>query len=224
MKPNSSGSVLARASSARGEKMPKAQITIPTNRRPLRFFVLALSLLCVSVMQGQPAFAQTKVEKFKPVAIAIIDVKAVMRSSKAARSIRAQIEAQRAIYQKTFSEREKALREEEKALAQQKAILTQEAFQKRLREFKERVAQAQRDVQQHKRVLDQAFGNSMNKVRDVLIEAVAALAKKTEAGVVLFKNQIVIAEKALDISKPALELLDKNLPDVKVELLPAKSQ
>lgn len=184
----------------------------------------SLKTTCMIVLLAWAAFVPEvlaqKVPKIAPVAIAVVDVEGVMRSTTAARSIRKQIEAQRNVYKKEFTARESKLRDEEKALAQQRAILAQEVFKKRVREFKERVAQAQRDVQSRKRQLDQAFSQSLEKVRNALIKVVAQLAEESKVGLVLFKNQIVIAERSLDLSKEALKRVNKQLPDLKVALPP----
>src|SRR3546814_6954207 len=50
-----------------------------------------------------------------------------------------------------------------------------------------------------RRSSDLTFAGAMNKVRDALISVVAEIAEKRGIKLVLFKNQIVIAEKSLDM-------------------------
>lgn len=183
------------------------------------FLFLALFLLGLGVGTAASP-AQAQMAKLKPVTVAVIDVQGVMRGSAAAKAIRGQIDKIRADYQTKVTEQEKALRKEEQDLAQQRAILAPDVFETKLREFKKKVADIQRSVQARKRQLDQGFGNAMKKVRSELIKIVAKIAEEVGAGVVLAKDQIVLAEKSLDLSKEAMARLNKALPTVKVVLPP----
>ncbi len=152
--------------------------------------------------------------------IAVVDVQGVLRSSDAAKEVQAKIAERRQAYQRQVTEEEKALRASEQDLQQQRAILAPDTYQQRLRAFRDRVAEVQKSVQERRRALDQAFTNSMNQVRNVLVSAIAEIADERGAKVVLFKDHIVIAEKSLDISDEALRRLNERLPSVPVDLPP----
>jgi outer membrane protein len=78
----------------------------------------------------------------------------------------------------------------------------------------------QRDAQSRKRQLDKAFAQAMEQVRVELIKQVAELARELGVGAVLFQDQIVIAERKLDITETALKRVNQKLPKVKVVLQP----
>jgi Skp family chaperone for outer membrane proteins len=152
--------------------------------------------------------------------IAVIDVQAVLRSSKAAVSIQTQIDERRDTYQTEVAEEERALREAEQDLAQRRAALDQSAYEEAARSFQDRVAEVQRKVQARKRGLDEAFARAMNEVRQKMVATVAQVADERGYQVVLFKTQIVIAAKSLDISEEVQARLDASLPKVDVDLPP----
>jgi outer membrane protein len=147
-------------------------------------------------------------------------VQAVLRNSKAAVSIQTQIDARRDAYQSEVTEEERALREAEQDLAQRRAALDQSAYEQAARSFQDRVAEVQRTVQARKRELDEAFARAMNEVRQKMVATVAQVADERGYQVVLFKNQIVIAAKSLDISEEVQARLDFTLPKVDVDLPP----
>lgn len=153
-------------------------------------------------------------------AIGVIDVQSVLRQSLAARSIQEQIDTRREAYQAQVSEEERALREAEQDLARKRAILSVEDYQAAVRDFQAGVADIQRKVQSRKRGLDEAFAKAMSEVRQKMVSAVAEIAEERGYDLVLFKNQIVIAAKSLDITEEVRRRLDEALPRVEVELPP----
>lgn len=152
--------------------------------------------------------------------ITVVDVQGVMRASQAARAIHDLIETRRTAYHEAATADERRLRQVEQDLAQQRAALTPEAYQQRIREFQAQVVEVQRQVQLRKRALDEAFTAAMGDVRQALVSVVAEIAEERRIKLVLFKSQIVIAEKALDISDETLKRLDERLPSVAVNLPP----
>ena len=105
-------------------------------------------------------------------------------------------------------------------MAQRRAALDQSAYEQAAQSFQDRVAEVQRTVQARKRELDEAFARAMNEVRQKMVATVAQVADERGYQVVLFKNQIVIAAKSLDISEEVQARLDFTLPKVDVDLPP----
>jgi len=182
-----------------------------------RLAAALLAALLSIAAPGRPAVAQAAAGPSE-LPIAVVDVQGIMREAKGARSIHEQIEARRSTYQGEVSGEEKRLRQAEQDLAQQRAILAPDAYQQKVREFQSKVAEVQRQVQVRKRDLDEAFAKAMNEVRKALVSVVAEIAEQRGIKLVLFKSQIVIAEKSLDVSDETLQRLNERLPTVKVEL------
>jgi outer membrane protein len=180
--------------------------------------ILGIVVLALPAPQAQAA------EPLPQSRIAFIDVQGVLRASEAARTVRDQIEAQRARYQEEISKQERELRALEQDLVQQRSVLAPEAFQQRRQQFEQRVAEIQRAVQARKRQLDEGYAQSMEQVRVALVEIVADIAKERQATAVLSKSAIVLAEKNIDISEDALNRLNQRLTSVTVKLPPIQQQ
>lgn len=197
--------------------------------RPATAVAAALLMLAATAV-ARPALAQPAVAQTGPpvaaatsaLPIAVVDLQGILRAASAAKGIHTQIERRRETYQEQVVAEEKRLRQAEQDLAQQRAVLGPEAYQQRVREFQSQVAEVQRQVQMRKRELDETFAGAMNEVRNALISVVAEIAEQRGIKLVLFKNQIVIAEKSLDVSDETLQRLNQRLPAVKVELPPLK--
>jgi outer membrane protein len=182
--------------------------------RASRTLILAGFALVLAI--AAPAAPAVAIEKIAPVSVAVVDAQLIMRQSDAAKKIRDQIEARRKIYEKDFQQREAEVREAEKSLAQQRAILANDVFQAKLREHQEKVAALQRDGQAMKHQLDQAYGRANGKVRQAMIEIVADVAGETGVGLVLFKNQIFLGDRKIDVTEEVMTRLNKRLPSVDV--------
>ncbi|MEQ8861921.1 OmpH family outer membrane protein [Thalassobaculum sp.] len=167
----------------------------------------------------RPALAQTSAAQLP---IAVVDVQGIMRAAQAAKGVQDQIEKRREAYQAQVSSEEKRLRQAEQDLAQQRTVLAPDAYQQKVREFQAQVADVQRKVQMRKRELDETFAAAMNELRGALVSVVAELAEQRGIKLVLFKSQIVIAEKSLDVSEETLQRLNERLPTIKIDLPPLK--
>lgn len=182
----------------------------------MRLYGLALSLLLLPAL----VFADAARAQQAEFPIGVVDVPNVLRNSQAAEGIKAAIEERRNAYQAQMLDVQKQLKEEETALIQQRAILAPNAFQSKKKEFEERVVAAQRQVQERKQIIDQAFNKAMQEVRQVMVDEITKIADEKNLQLILFKNQIVLAQKSLDYSKDILERVNKRLPSVTVELPP----
>lgn len=186
--------------------------------------VLLVAMLSVAA-PVRPVLAQTAApadSEASDLPIAVVDVQGIMRAAKAAKAVHDQIEERRGAYQDEVTAEEKRLRLAEQDLAQQRAVLAPDAYQQKVRDFQSQVSEVQRQVQMRKRELDESFAKAMNEVRKSLVSVVAEIAEQRGIKLVLFKSQIVIAEKALDVSDETLQRLNERLPTVKVDLPPLK--
>jgi len=171
--------------------------------------------VALAVGPGLPRGATAELQA--PV-IAVVDVQSILQEAAASKAIQKQLDTQRQTYQNDISKQEEKLRAAEQELNNQRSILSADAFAQKRREFEQQVADVQRTVQARKRALDQAFNESMSKVRDTLLQVVADVAGEQKATLVLAKQQVVIVEKSLDLTASVLERLNKKLPTVPVTL------
>jgi Skp family chaperone for outer membrane proteins len=164
-------------------------------------------------MAGQPRSALAELPAS---VVAVVDVQFILQEAAASRSIQKQLEAQRETYQNEISKQEDRLRAVEQELNRQRSVLSPDDFAQKRREFEQQVADVQRTVQARKRVLDQAFNESMTKVRDTVLQIVTEVAGEQKATLVLAKQQVVLAEKSLDLTSAVLERVNRKLPTVPV--------
>lgn len=180
---------------------------------------LALTVMVAALLSDgriREAVAAEGPGTLEPVPIAVIDFRLVLSQSEAAQKIRAAVEARRAVHREALDKLEKELQAEQQALAEQRQLMTAEAFQQRVQDLQERARRAQHEAQQVKARLQRAFETAMQRVQQELYAVCAALAQETGAGVVLFRNAIVVAVKTLEISQVALDRLNQQLPEVEV--------
>jgi outer membrane protein len=184
--------------------------------RPLRRrFVLGLAgiAMVLCLMAGQPRNALAELPAS---VVAVVDVQFILQEAAASKNIQKQLEVQRETYQNEISKQEDRLRAVEQELNRQRSVLSPDEFAQKRREFEQQVADVQRTVQARKRVLDQAFNESMTKVRDTVLQMVTEVAGEQKATLVLAKQQVVLAEKSLDLTSAVLERVNRKLPTVPV--------
>ncbi len=169
------------------------------------------------VLSGAPASAQVDFNPPEP-RIAIVDVQAILRESLSAKSVREQMEKIGREEQAVLAEEEKKLRAEDQELQQQRSLLTPEVFTQRQQKLQADVANLQRKSRNLRLALDQSFQRSMDQIQLILFDELRKLSTELDLNLIVPRSQIVIAVDDFDITKPALERLDKRLPSVELKL------
>lgn len=150
--------------------------------------------------------------------ILVIDVQGVVRDSAAAKGIQQQIDELRRSYQEEFGAIEEQFRAMEAQLAQDRTVLPPDQFDAKLRDFEQRLTEMQREAQARRAALDMGLDQAMDTVRTALLEVVSTIARERNAHVVLNKAQVVLVDRALDVSADALARLNQQLPYVQVHV------
>ena len=176
------------------------------------------SLLAALVLLTAPhADAQVNFNAPKP-KIAIVDMQVIMRESLSAKSLRKQIDAVARKEQAILAEEEKGLRARDAELQQQRALLTPEVFAQRQKELQADVSRLQRRSRNLRRTLDEAFQRTNNEIQRYLLVELRKLSDELDLNLIIPRSQIVLAVDDYDITKPALERLNKRLPSVQLKL------
>lgn len=163
------------------------------------------------------ANAQTKFKAPTP-KIAIVDIQAIMREAVSAKSARTQMEAIARKEQAVFVEEEKKLRARDQELQQQRALLTPEVFAQRQQALQADVGRLQQKTRNLRLTLDQGFKKTMDQIQLVLFDELRKLSTEFGLNLIVSRSQIVIAVDDFDITKPALERLNKRLPSIELNL------
>lgn len=175
----------------------------------VKAFALAFFLLAFSIL---PAQAQEKAE----VSLAVVDIQALLKDSKAAQSIESQLGSIRKNFQAEVEKEEKALRAREKEIVEKKDSLKEEELKAEVQEFQKEVSASQKKVQDRKAKLDKALANAIGKLRAEIIKVVAEIGDKENLDLVLARTDVVIVSKNLDITGQVLERINRDLPSVNV--------
>jgi Skp family chaperone for outer membrane proteins len=155
------------------------------------------------------------------VKIAVIDINLIIRDALAFKVIREQIGKYRKVFQAEIQKEEEALRNANQELARQRTLLSTEAFAEKRRSFEKRVAQVQRLVQQRKQNLDRSQGAAMEEIQKSLNKIISEVAVELDISLIMRKDQTILANKLLRITKVVLDRLNVAMPTIKVAV-PAK--
>jgi outer membrane protein len=152
--------------------------------------------------------------------IVVVDVQRILDESLAAKSVQKQLEGQRSKFQTQIEKEENGLRQAEQELTKARDQLTPDVYTDREQQLRQRFLTVERHVQARRKVLDQAFGDSMKAVRNNLQAIVDTVAHERGANLVLIKQQILWTDKALDMTDEVLGRLNAKLPSVTVQMAP----
>jgi outer membrane protein len=183
---------------------------------------LARSILLLSC--AWLLFGATPLEAASPQVILVVDVQRILDESLAAKSIQKQLETQRSKFQTEIENEENGLRQAEQDLAKAHDQLTPDVYSDREQQLRQRFLAVERHVQARRKVLDQAFTDSMNTVHDNLTDIVTAVAHERNANLVLIKQQVLWTDKALDITDEVLSRLNAKLPQITVKMAPEEKE
>jgi Skp family chaperone for outer membrane proteins len=154
--------------------------------------------------------------------ISIIDVQRILEESLAAKSVQKQLETQRARFQTETESEENGLRKEEDGLSKTRdqATAPSAAEAGREQQLRQKMLVVERHVETRRKLLDQAFTDSMNDVRKTLLEVVESVARAHGANLVLVKQQALWVDAPLDITDEVLKQLNQKMPQLTVNIAP----
>ena len=157
--------------------------------------------------------------------IVVVDMQSTLHQSLAAQSIAAQLDTQREAYKSEVMVLEDKLRATDQALAQLAAGSDntppdKTQFDERRRVFETEVGAVQRLAQTRKRALDDAFNEASNIVVARLRDIVGEVSRQRGANIVLNRQQVILANDAMDITPQVLTRLNEVLPTVAVSVHP----
>jgi len=156
------------------------------------------------------------VTPIEPAVVAVIDYQRLLRDSSAARSIRAQIEEQRATYETEVEAERQRLAQTDRELNQERDSLTPEAYRERRRAFEEDVAAVQRLVQERRRELDAASSAAFQRIRDTVVQIIDALSDSYRFNLVLPRSEVLVFAPEIDLTVEVMARLNERLPQVPI--------
>lgn len=150
--------------------------------------------------------------------IAVVDVERLYVDSKAAQSLKSQIETKKEAFRKEFSAKEAELKKIEDSLMSEREKLSAEEFGKQRKAFEGKILEARKLFQKRSNSLDDGQKAAMRELRKGIAEATTEVAEAKDYDIVLTRDSVVIAEKALDITADVLKKLDEKISSIPLKV------
>ncbi len=150
--------------------------------------------------------------------IAVVDLQMLVVQSKAGKSIRDQLDKQRNDYRSQIEKQEAELSATQKDLMAQRDKLPKDELAKKGKDFQNKVVAAQRDVQKRRAAFEKAYTTAMESLRERIVKIVADLAGKNGISLVLNRQDVVLVDAKMDISKQVLSALDAQVTSIPVKV------
>lgn len=173
---------------------------------------LVLSFAMVMALSLIPAHARAENN------IAVVNIQQIMVESKAAKNIQTQLDAQRKSFQEEFSKHERDLMEEEKKLKEEHATMPAEEFGKKWQDFEKTVQDTRKLAQKRQKALEEGAGKALTTLRDEVMKIVADISDKEKYDLVLTRQNVILAQKDMDITDEVMKRLNKSLKEVKLKV------
>ena len=174
---------------------------------------LVLSLFVALMLVAAPAFAADD-GIFK---VAVIDVQRILKDAKAAKDVESQLEAKRASYLEELKGHERTLKATEQALMAEREKLSPEELTKKRQEFEGKILETRKLAQQHRQTLEGTANTALNDIRKEIFLIVAEMSEKDGYDLVLTRQNVILADKSMDITDTVLKALDKKISKVKLK-------
>lgn len=187
--------------------------------RLLKIFLFFVFAGCLVAGQADASDADAKNKMPAPV-IAIIDMQRILQESLAAKNVQKQLEVQRAKFQTQIEGEENGLRQSEQELSKSRDQLAADVYADREQQLRQRFLAVERHVQARRKVLDQAFTDSMNAVRSSLMTIIDTVAHERGVNLVIVKQQALWVDTPLDVTDEVLKRLNTKLPELTVKMPP----
>ena len=190
--------------------------------------IAVVGMLCCMILPGSGgltmARAQTSTTSVDGPIIAVLDVQQVLRRAAAAKGIREVMEARRNKFEKEISEERLQLQGEENQLRKQSTILSPEAMNNKRRVLENKVSDLRRKAEQKRGILNRAFNGATRELRQEIAKVLADLMKERNITITLARKAVLVFDQRLNVTEEVLKRLDKNLPNVKIDIRNPKNK
>ncbi len=154
-----------------------------------------------------------------PAKILVIDRNAILLASKVGRDIVRQVNGYRQSAEKEFRAEGSSLQKEGQALRQQVAILAPDVKAKKIKAFQAKQTAFERKVESRQGLIQGGVFKARQQVEAALGPILQGIMRERGANLLIDRSAIVLGSTSLDITRVAVERLDKKLPSVKVQLV-----
>ena len=181
-------------------------------------FFITLGLLLPTI---NSSYAEEEVRNIK---MGILDVELVIRQSLMAKDIARLIDTKRKKFMKEIKKEELALRKFDEELQRKRVVVSPETFAEDARIFRSKTSKLRTKVQIRNRELSQFRLIANKKLQGEINRALTQVTKRNKFNLVFrYSPQVVLVRpEYLDISKPVLAQLNKNISKYTIPAAAAK--
>ena len=141
--------------------------------------------------------------------IAFIDLNYIYSNSKTGKKIIKEIDNKQSKINKDFKDYQNKLNKEKDYLLSKKNVLEKEEFKKRINELENNLIKYQQEISKKNKNLLDFRNKSKNDFAISLRSTLETYAKENKISLILRKEQLLLGESGLDITKEILELFNK---------------
>lgn len=174
-------------------------------------------MLCLSLLASIaviPTFA--KAETALPTPIIAVVEQATLDKSSALKSIVDQVEKKRKDVQNEMAKYEAELKDKDKKLAEEQKNLSEKELAEKRQAFEKRVHEIQEKIEVRRAQMELGVEDAKKKVYEAFLKATAEVRKKAGANLVMYKETIIDADNAFNLTEDVLKKLNEILPTVTV--------
>lgn len=156
--------------------------------------------------------------------IAVVDVEKILVDSKAAQSVKKQVDEKRNDFLADVEKTEKGLRDQQQEIQKTAAALPKEELSTnkdlaaKAKQFDEKRAAEKGRLQTKKEKLDQAYSEAMGKLTKAIYDVCQGIADERKLDMIITRQNIIIGNKSLDITAEVLTQLDTKLPTLALDV------
>lgn len=174
----------------------------------MKIFFTSLCMALVLSMTSLPANATE---------LAVVNIQKIMKDSKAANTIRSQVQSKQKSYQAQLDKKEKSLQQEDQKLAKQRNVLSQDAFKEKYTAFRKKAMAAQQEVRVKRSKLEKGLAKALGDIQKKVTKIVADVSKEKGFDVAVSGNLVLYTASKNDITDEVLSRLNRELPSVSVK-------
>ena len=152
--------------------------------------------------------------------IAVLDVVKLLKESKAAISMKDQLNAVAKKYSDEDQKKQKEIQKQEEELLRQKATLTPEAFSDRKNAFEKVVIEFNKDRDKKRKALAKAEREAVGQIEEAVEKIVQAMITSGEITLVIRKSAVILSKDDIDITSKIVEKLNKEISTIDVKVSP----
>ena len=148
--------------------------------------------------------------------IAVIDMQQILSESEAAKSIKTQIDARREALKKEASALETDWKKARDAAIAKRAEMSKEDLAKAEQDLNKKLVENRSKIQKSQNALEGSMDQAVNELRKNLVEVTSALATEKKIQLVITKQNVVIGDMSLDITKEVMTRLNAKVKNIKL--------